>query len=140
MRTASQKVVAISLSALLLLSTLSIQVDMHFCGRHLVDLGIGRAAATCGMQAEGAASSGDCIMARMNCCTDVEFCLLAQDEIKPDVSGPFTIIAPYYAALTPAVYEPWNFSLGPLPPPAFSDYSPPPLIRPVHLVYESLLL
>lgn len=76
-------ITAISLSALLVLSTVSFMVSMHFCGTHLVDIAINDNAHGCGMLMAGDESSPvDMAMPDMGCCENVHFTITGQDDLQ----------------------------------------------------------
>lgn len=135
-----QQFLAIALSFLIFFSTLSLSVDMHFCGDHLVDFSIGRKAATCGMEKASSGVSGECIMAAMECCTDFEIVFQAQEELQVHDDG-YSLSRILLAGLCPPAVKYISYQA---PPPAtplhFREYSPPPLVRKVHLLHESFLI
>jgi len=136
-----KQIAACALSFLLLLSTLSVQVDMHFCGDHLVDMAIGGKAATCGMEPGSALASGKCVMASMKCCKDIRIDLHGQQNLHKTLDVSYKL--PVMPGLSAAII--W---CNPVPKPIeshftrqfFKDYSPPPLIRRVHLLNEIFLI
>jgi len=67
------KISALALSAIVLLSTMSFTVDMHYCGDHLVDFSFSDSAASCMMKAEMSKSSTECAVMemKMDCCTNL---------------------------------------------------------------------
>lgn len=135
-----QQFLAIALSFLIFFSTLSLSVDMHFCGDHLVDFSIGRKAATCGMETASSGVPGQCIMSAMECCTDFEIVFQAQEELQAHDDG-YSISRILLAGLRPPAAALTSYQA---PPPAaplhFREYSPPPLVRKVHLLHESFLI
>lgn len=140
MKSLFKQTTATALAFVLLFSTLSFRVDMHFCGDHLVDFSLTRKAATCGMEFSKAEGPGVCPMAAMQCCTDEVFVVEGQDDLitatdvsspeQPPVSFAFSCVPPF----PPVAYLPLAADN------SFGEYSPPPLIRRVHLLYESLLI
>jgi hypothetical protein len=76
-------ITAISLSALLVLSTISFMVNMHFCGTHLVDIAINDKAHGCGMLMGGDENSPlEMAMPDMGCCENVHFAITGQDDLQ----------------------------------------------------------
>lgn len=135
-----QRIVAVAMSFLILFSTLSLSVGMHFCGDHLVDFSIGRKAATCGMETTASVVSGDCSMAAMSCCSDLEILLQGQEDLKPG-AGNYSISQLTEVNFTP----PGILQLMYHSPPEttsiqFKEYSPPPMVRKVHLFHEAFLI
>ena len=65
---------------LVLFSTVSISMDMHFCGDSLVDYSFYNDSADCGMNMLSMEGQ-ECPMSLMNCCTDEEISQEGQDEL-----------------------------------------------------------
>lgn len=134
-------ITALALSFLLLLSTLSIQVDMHFCGKHLVAIGIGHKAATCGMEQTCSGTGGQCIMAAMHSCKDIQIVLKGQDNLQKTVNSGYQAPSFQVAVVHPAwpddAQQPFILFLTKQ---HYRDYAPPPLIRKVHLLHETFLI
>ena len=120
-------ITAWSLSALLILSTLSFTVDMHFCGRHLVDIGINSMADGCGMMPDGV--KDECGMASvkpgMGCCQDVEFAVTGHEDLQ--VANAYSMPLIHVAMLEiPDVTIPENFLNATGNERRQSGYQPPP--------------
>ena len=69
------------MATLLLLSTLSITVEKHFCGDILVETTVFKKAKGCGMEMETPVSKS-CAITKKDCCTDEQIVLDGQDELK----------------------------------------------------------
>ncbi len=128
------------MALLVLFSTLSFSVGMHFCGDHLVDFSLFESGDTCMMKAESEASSSSCEMMAMktDCCSDVEFVVEGQQDLKLsfdqlsfDQQVFVTSLAISYVGLYEGTAENAIF---------FKDYSPPPLIRDVQILDQTFLI
>lgn len=75
MKEAIKKSGSVLMAFLLLFSTLSFTLDMHFCGKSLVDFGLYHEAEGCGM------SMDDGLMTAMGCCNDLEIFVQGQDNL-----------------------------------------------------------
>ena len=64
-------------------STMSFTVDMHYCGDTLVDTSIFEKADTCGMEMQKPTVPEDCNISTKNCCSDKQLIIDGQDELKP---------------------------------------------------------
>lgn len=135
-----QQIAAVFLAAFLLFSTISLSVDLHFCGDHLVDLSFTGRAANCNAVLNAAANSGKCPMAAMECCSDEAISLQGQDDLQQHIfdyslSHPdylaHAIIYNFYQVGSPILKE---------SPTSFVDSSPPPLIRKIHLLHSTFLI
>lgn len=78
MKSILQQISSISLSLLVLLSTVSWSVDMHYCMGRLVDMSFFAEAETCGME-EALSRQG--IAAEHSCCDDQTLTVAAQDDL-----------------------------------------------------------
>lgn len=135
-----KQTMATTLAFVLLFSTMSFHVDMHFCGDHLVDFSFTKKAATCGLELSKAEGTVVCAMAAMQCCTDEVFVVEGQDELlaAADACSPeqqsVSFISYFPRPASPVACLPMEAEN------RFQEYSPPPLIRRVHLLHESFLI
>ena len=67
-----------------LFSTMSFTVDMHYCGDTLMDTAIFHKAETCGMEMENPLTDG-CSITKKNCCNDEQIVVDGQNELKLQV-------------------------------------------------------
>lgn len=125
---------ALLLSALLLFSTLSFTVDMHFCGETLVDLGVFHKAEGCGMAMDGAMADAP------GCCSDETVSILGQDELNPGPAAfvvhlPSPLIQSGFQVFSPLlVQDPWEAFI------PFPEYSPPRLVFDIPLRDQRMLI
>ncbi len=118
---------------LLLFSTLSFTVDMHFCGKSLVDVSLYHEAEGCGM------SMDDQLMVDMGCCSDVEWSVDGQDSLEKAPAVPD--LAPQFVALLQVVsmynlLEP-ELRSRIIP---FKEYSPPKLVPDITVRDQQFLI
>lgn len=130
------------MSAIVLFSTMSFTVDMHFCGDHLVDFSFAQKVDTCVMKSEMKSTKGQCSMKAMkmsmDCCSDVEFVFDGQDDLKISFEQlsfdqQLFIASIAYSYLT--LFE--GFDDNEIP---FKEYSPPPLIQDVQILHQTFLI
>ena len=69
------------MASVVLLSTMSFTIDMHYCGNTLVDTAIFHKAKTCGMEMQKP-SNKDCSLTKKNCCSDKQIAIDGQDQLK----------------------------------------------------------
>ena len=69
------------MTIVVLFSTLSFTIDMHYCGDTLVDSSILQKAKTCGMDMQNS-STNDCSIDKKDCCNDVQISIKGQEELK----------------------------------------------------------
>jgi len=67
-----------------LFSTMSFTIDMHYCGDMLVDTAVFKKAKSCGMEIQKSDSDSECSIMKMkkDCCSDEQLVFEGQDELK----------------------------------------------------------
>ena len=63
------KVISVVMAVVVLFSTMSFTINMHYCGDTLVDTAIFQKTKTCGMEIQKT-SNKDCSISKKNCCND----------------------------------------------------------------------
>ena len=69
MKQVFHKIMSLLMAFVVLFSTMSFTVDMHYCGDTLMDTAIFHKAETCGMEMENPLTDG-CSITKKNCCSD----------------------------------------------------------------------
>lgn len=122
---------------MVLFSTMSFSMDMHFCGDSLVDFKLFQQADDCGMAMDGA-TSDDMMGAENHCCSDVEVVVSGQDDLHSlasDISfEQKNLIISFLLVYTDFFNEVDKQSI------PFKEYSPPLLIRDVQLMDQTFLI
>lgn len=140
MKEALRKIVSISMALIVLFSTMSFSVDMHYCGEHLVDFSLSEKVDTCLMKAEMSKTSSSCEVLEidMDCCSDVEVVVKGQEDLNISVDS-LTFDQQLFVASF--VYAYINLFEGAqekaIP---FREYDPPPLIRDVQVLDQTFLI
>jgi hypothetical protein len=80
------KIMSIAMAFVVMCSTLSFTVDMHYCGGVLVDTAIFQKVKTCGMDMQKPSTEG-CSKMKKNCCSDEQKVLDNQDELQLTVDS-----------------------------------------------------
>ncbi len=75
------KTIAICLAFVVLASTMSFTISMHYCGDTLVETAIFHKANGCGMEMEKPTAK-DCAIVKKNCCNDQQLIVEGQDELQ----------------------------------------------------------
>ena len=70
-----------------LFSTMSFTINMHYCGDKLVDSAIFSKAESCGMEMELTPSTDDCSVSKKNCCSDEFEKINGQNELQSSVDA-----------------------------------------------------
>ena len=79
------KTTSMLMAFVVLLSTMSFTVDMHYCGGTLVDTSVFSKAHSCGMEMQKTDSTSDCSITKKNCCNDEQLVVDGQDELQLSV-------------------------------------------------------
>src|SRR5690606_6136528 len=75
-----QKIMSPLMALLVLFSTMSFTVDMHFCGGHLVDKAIFSEVEKCGMEMDS--KTAEDTVQKPSCCEDISITVEGQEELK----------------------------------------------------------
>lgn len=75
------KIASFLMTFVVLFSTVSFTIDMHYCGDTLVDTAIFKKAKGCGMEMQKASTEG-CTISKKDCCNDQQVKIDGQDELK----------------------------------------------------------
>ena len=140
MKETFRKIASSVMALIVLFSTMSFSLDMHFCGDHLVDFILFDHVDNCMMKAEKSKSSGDCAMMEMDldCCTDVEVVLQGQDDLKisfDQITFDQQVFVATFIYSYINLFEGFDEQVVP-----FIDYSPPPLIRDFQVLDQTFLI
>ena len=85
MKQVLHKILATVMAFVVLFSTMSFTVDMHFCGDTLVATSMFQKATGCGMEMEKPAAEG-CAFVKSNCCKDKQMIIDGQDEMQLSIA------------------------------------------------------
>ncbi len=75
---------SLAMAFVVLCSTMSFTVNMHYCGDTLVETAIFQKAKGCGMEMEKPSTEG-CSITKKNCCDDEQLAIEGQDELQLQV-------------------------------------------------------
>ncbi len=121
-----------------MLSTVSFTVDMHFCGDSLVSLTLLKEAKSCGMEMQEHTVSCEEMIAANSCCKDKEFVKEGQKELKKSyqqfAAERITVLFPHFFTYLHNIIIPENKPL------RLEDYSPPLLNEDLKILYETFLI
>ena len=131
-------IVAFAMAFLVLFSTISFTVDMHFCGKHLVDFSVFKKAETCGMSAMMADAMGEQMKMDMDCCSDVNIVQQGQDDLKISFEK-ISFEHQYFIASFMSSYIDLFEGLDKYVVP-FKEYPPPLLVQDVIILDQQFLI
>lgn len=130
------RTIAVTLSFLVLFSTLSIAIEKHFCGGTLVDVAIFTKAKKCGTEMQDMNQSE---IVKKSCCKDETEIINGQDELKTNSFDDLT-------SIQKQILIAFNFSyinlFEGLPKNTIPnrDYSPPKIVKDIHVLDETYLI
>ncbi|MDC9721912.1 MAG: hypothetical protein PSN34_03955 [Urechidicola sp.] len=131
------KTVAFLMTFVVLFSTMSFTVDMHFCGDTLVDTAIFKEVKSCGIEMS-TPSNEDCSVVKKDCCTDKQINYEGQDELK--ISFDIQTLNQQLFAVS-FIYSYINDFEGlEENPNSFNDYPPPLIVRSIYKLDETFLI
>ena len=82
MKQVFHKTLAISMSFVVLFSTMSFTINMHYCGDTLVETALFQKAKGCGMEMDGLPANSECSVVKKGCCSEEQFTMQGQDELQ----------------------------------------------------------
>ena len=131
------KSVSILMAFVVLFSTLSFTINMHYCGNTLVETAFFHKAKGCGMEMDKP-SSKDCSITKKNCCSDEQLVVDGQDELQLQVD---TISFEQQVFITSFVYTYINlFEFIDKNVSSYKQYKPPLVIRQIFKIDETYLI
>jgi len=137
MKQAVHKIMSLTLAFVVLFSTLSFTVNMHYCGDTLVETALFHKAKGCGMEM-GNPSTESCSITKKNCCDDKQLLIEGQDEFQLTVDK---ISFEQQIFLTSFVYTYNNLFEGlDKNVSSFEEYKPPLVIRQLYKIDETYLI
>ena len=138
MKQVFHKIASFLMATVVLFSTMSFTIDMHYCGDELVDTAIFNNANACGMESMGSVINDDCNIVKKECCTDVQLTKNSQDAVKyaiDDLTFNQQIIAVSFIYSYINLFEGLEENIIP-----FQNYLPPLVVDDIQLLDESFLI
>ncbi|TXE07393.1 hypothetical protein ES711_11540 [Gelidibacter salicanalis] len=133
------KSMAFFMASVVLMTTSSFAVDVHYCGDTLVDFSFMQQVETCGMEkAPVSTSCENPDLAVKSCCTDKQIVKEGQDDLKVSFD---TLTLEQYLFVASFTYSYINLFEGTesnsIP---FVDYAPPFIERDVQVLHQTYLI
>ena len=131
------KLLSFTMAFVVLFSTMSFTINMHYCGGNLVEAVVFKKAKGCGMEM-GNPSTENCSITKKNCCDDKQLSIDGQDELQLIVDKisfeQHVFIASFvYTYLN--LFEGYNKDIN-----SFREYKPPLVIRRIYKIDETYLI
>lgn len=131
------KTMSLTMAFIVLFSTLSFTINMHYCGETLVETAVFQKAKGCGMEMNRPSAEG-CAITKKNCCDNKQLAIEGQDELqlsaeKIEFQHQVFLTSLVYAYVS--LFEGFQEDIVPL-----NDYSPPLVQRDIQVLYEVFLI
>lgn len=137
MKQVFHKIMSLLMAFVVLFSTMSFTVDMHYCGDTLMDTAIFHKAETCGMEMENPLTDG-CSITKKNCCSDEQLAVEGQDELQLQVDK---ITFEQQVFIASFVYTYINLFEGlDNNVSSFEEYEPPLVVKQIFKIDETYLI
>tara|TARA_B100001971_G_C18146057_1_gene513112 strand:+ start:146 stop:559 length:414 start_codon:yes stop_codon:yes gene_type:complete len=131
------KIMSLAMTFVVLCSTMSFTVNMHYCGDTLVESAIFQKAKGCGMEMEKP-STEECSITKKNCCDDKQLAIEGQDELQLQVDK---ITFEQQVFIASFVYTYINLFEGlDSNVSTYEEYKPPLVIRQLYKIDETYLI
>lgn len=134
----SKQILAVILSVVVLLSTLTVTVNMHFCGDFLVDTALYQSAEDCGMTIEKSIPDYEPHIRVKGCCQDVQVQHAGQDIYKSNQN--LVVLNKFFWTTTIFRPDAPRSILSDENQLVISDYPPPAPLQPLFILHETWLI
>ena len=137
MKQVFHKIMSFTMAFVVLCSTLSFTVNMHYCGDTLVETAMFHKAKGCGMAMEQPTTKA-CAITKKNCCNDEQLVVAGQDELQLQVDT-FSFQKHAFIASFVFTYD-TLFKGVDHKVTSFEEYEPPPVTRKLYQLDETYLI
>ena len=131
------KVFSVVMVFLILVSTMSFTINMHYCGDTLVETALFHKTKGCGMEMEKPLTDG-CYISKKSCCDDKQVVIDGQDELQLNVDKISFEQQVFVASLIYTyinLFEGLDKNVS-----SFEEYKPPLVIRRIYKIDETYLI
>ncbi len=131
------KIMSFAMTVVVLFSTMSFTINMHYCGDTLVETAIFQKAKGCGMEMQKPSTEG-CAVTKKNCCKNEQALVDGQDELQFSVD---TISFEQQVFIASFVYtyinlfEDFDSKIS-----SYEAYEPPLVVRQIFKLDETYLI
>ena len=137
MKHISHKIISSLMAIVVLFSTMSFSIDMHYCGDTLIDTALFSSAKTCGMEIQKPTPKG-CSITKKNCCNDKQISVEGQDELKTSFNSLTKnqqLFALSFIYTYSNLFEDVNQDTT-----SYKDYIPPLVVKDIYKLDETYLI
>ena len=131
------KIMSLAMAFVVLCSTLSFTINMHYCGDTLVETAIFHKAKGCGMEMRNPSAEG-CSITKKSCCDDEQLVFDGQDELQlqiDKISFEQQIFIASFVYTYVNLFKDLENNVS-----SFEDYKPPLVIRRLYKIDETYLI
>ncbi|WP_461587680.1 HYC_CC_PP family protein [Winogradskyella sp.] len=131
------KIMSLIMAFVVLFSTMSFTVNMHYCGDTLVETAIFHKAKGCGMEMEKPSTDG-CSITKKNCCDEVQLVVDGQDELQfqvDKISFEQQVFIASFVYTYINLFEGLDNNVS-----SFEEYEPPLVIKQIFKIDETYLI
>ncbi|WP_299120400.1 hypothetical protein [uncultured Tenacibaculum sp.] len=137
MKSTGHKMLSFLMAFVVVFSTMSFSIDMHYCGDTLVDSTMFGSATNCGMEMEKT-STKECSISKKNCCNDKQISVEGQDELKTSFDfltkkQQLFALSFVYTYANLFIKESNNNN-------SYKDYTPPLVVKAIYKLDETYLI
>lgn len=125
------------MACVVIITTASFTVDMHYCGDVLVDMAVFQDAKNCGMNMANS-SSAPKEMKGKSCCHDEQIVSIGQDDLKPSFQKLDLDQQEFVIALYGSYLQLFNYTETHEIP--FNGYPPPEIVTDYVILHEQFLI
>jgi len=130
---------AVFMAAVVLLTTMSFTVDMHYCGDTLIDFSFVQQVETCGMAKEQVTTSCEKPMvSQKSCCSDEQMVKQGQDNLKVSFDSLSSEQQVFVVSFTYSYLNLFEGTASTDVP--FKDYPPPFVKQDVQVLHQTFLI
>lgn len=137
MKQVFHKIMSLAMAFVVLFSTMSFTVNMHYCGDTLVETAVFHKAKGCGMAMEKNSTEG-CSITKKNCCDDKQLVIDGQDELKVSFDKISFEQQVFIASFTYSyinLFEGIKNNIA-----SYKDYKPPLVVKQIFKIDETYLI
>lgn len=126
------------MALVVLFSTMSFTVNMHYCGDNLVDMKIYQEAEGCGMEIPMTNSTSKTELSKTPCCKNEQLFIQGQDELQTPLDS-LSFSMEYFVVVTFYSYK-ILFESFPKKTIPFKEYSPPNLVADIQVLDQVFII
>lgn len=138
MKQVFHKMMSMLMAVVVLISTMSFTIDMHYCGDELVAATFFKKAETCGMEMQKQNTPSECSTVKKNCCSGEQLVVDGQDDLQLSVNKISIDQQVFLLSFTYAYHylflSETEKDLSP------SQYPPPRIVKQIYKLDESYLI